>query len=150
MVPRQPSSSNIGDPLEIVAMENGDIVISKISTESDLVALGKSACDSLALEFGLTAAVSNLKEFVAGAGGGKSILMGKEVAGELLKSIKDRRSAIGSGISYGFSYMAYAPIFGTSDVFGGIFLFGSVQPDEAKLASLKIAGKLIGDSIQKF
>ncbi|MCH5163950.1 MAG: AbrB/MazE/SpoVT family DNA-binding domain-containing protein [Clostridiales bacterium] len=143
-------SINIGDPLEIVAMENGDIVISKVSTESDLVALGRSACESLASEFGLTAAVSNLKEYTTGAGGGKSAVIGKELTIDLSKQIKDRRSGICSGISYGFSYMAYAPIFGTSDVFGGIFLFGGVQPDESKLASLKIAGKLIGDSLQKF
>lgn len=143
-------SINIGDPLEIVAMENGDIVISKISTESDLVALGKSASESLAAEFGLTAVVSNLKEFTAGAGGGKGAVIGKELTPELIKQIKDRKSGINSGLSYGFSYMAYAPIYGTSDVFGGIFLFGGVQPDESKLASLKIAGKLIGDSLQKF
>ena len=143
-------SINIGDPLEIVAMENGDIVISKVSTESDLVALGRSACESLASEFGLTATVSNLKEYMAGAGGGKSAVIGKELTPDLTKQIKDRRSGICSGVNYGFSYMAYAPIFGTSDVFGGIFLFGGVQPDESKLASLKIAGKLIGDSLQKF
>ena len=143
-------SINIGDPLEIVAMENGDIVISKISSESDLVALGKSACESLATEFGLTAVVSNLKEFTAGAGGGKGAILGKELMPELVKQLKDRKNGIGSGSTYGFSYMAFAPIYGSSDVFGGIFLFGGVQPDEPKLASLKIAGKLIGDSLQKF
>ena len=143
-------SINIGDPLEIVAMENGDIVISKISTESDLAALGRSACESLATEFGLTAAVANLKAFTAGAGGGKGAIIGKELTPDLIKLIKDRRSGVNSGAMYGFSYMAYAPIYGTSDVFGGIFLFGGVEPDEAKLASLKIAGKLIGDSLQKF
>lgn len=141
---------NIGDPLEIVAMENGDIVISKISTESDLAVLGRSACEGLASEFSLTAAVSNLKEFTAGAGGGKGAILGKELNPELIKQIRDRRSGIGSGIGYGFAYMAYAPIFGSSDVFGGIFLFGGIQPDESKVASLKIAGKLIGDSLQKF
>ncbi|MBR2970288.1 MAG: AbrB/MazE/SpoVT family DNA-binding domain-containing protein [Clostridia bacterium] len=143
-------SINIGDPLEIVAMENGNIVISKVSNEGDLVALGRSACDSLASEYGLTAAISNFKEFIVGAGGGKSVLQNKEVSAELVKNLKDRRSGIMGGVSYGFSHMAYAPIFGASDVFGGIFLFGGVQPDEPKLSSLKIAGKLIGDSIQKF
>ena len=143
-------SINIGDPLEIVAMENGDIVISKVSTESDLAALGRSACESLATEFGLTAAVSNLKSFITGTGGGKSAVLDKELSPELIKQIKDRRSGITSGIAYGFSYMAYAPIFGATDVFGGIYLFGGIQPDESKLASLKIAGKLIGDSLQKF
>ena len=143
-------SINVGDPLEIVAMENGNIVISKLSTESDLAQLGKSACESLSVEFGLTAAVSNLKEFITGSGGGKSVLVNKELSTEIVKSIKDRRSAIVNGLSYGFSYMAYAPIFGASDVFGGIFLLGGIAPDETKLASLKIAGKLIEDSIQKF
>ncbi len=143
-------SINIGDPLEIVAMENGDIVISKISTESDLAALGRSACESLASEFSLTAAVSNLKEFTAGAGSGKGAIIGKELSPDLIKQIRDRRSGIGSGVNYGFAYMAYAPVFGSNDVFGAICLFGGVQPDEAKLASLKIAGKLIGDSLQKF
>ncbi len=143
-------SINIGDPLEIVAMENGDIVISKVSSESDLVALGRSACESLSSEFGLTAAVSNLKNFVVGAGSGKGAIVNSEVSPELIKAIKDRRNGIVSALSYGFSYAAYAPIYGSSDVFGGIFLFGSAQPDEAKAASLKIAGKLIGDSLQKF
>ncbi len=141
---------NIGDPLEIVAMENGDIVLSKLSTESDLAALGLSACESLAREYGLTAVVSNLKDFIVGAGGGKGALLGKEVTFDVIKNLKDRRSSICGGINYGFSYMAYAPIVGSTDVFGGIFLFGGVQPDEAKLTSLKITGKLIGDSIQKF
>lgn len=141
---------NIGDPLEIVAMDNGDIVISKLSTESDLVALGQSASESLAAEFNLTAAVSGLKGFIAGAGGGKGAILGKELSPELIKALSDRRSGTGSGLLYGFSYMAYAPVFGSTDVFGGIFLFGGVMPDEAKLASLKIAGKLIGDSLQKF
>lgn len=141
---------NIGDPLEIVAMENGDIVISKVSSESDLVALGRSACESLATEFGMTAAVANLKTFVAGAGSGKSTVTGKELTPDILKQLKDRRSGSGSGLSYGFSYMAYAPIYGSSDVFGGIFLLGGVQADEARISSLKIAGKLIGDTLQKF
>lgn len=143
-------SINIGDPLEIVAMENGDIVISKVSSESDLAALGRSACESLSSEFSLTAAVSNLKNFAVGAGSGKGSLLGKEVAPEIIKAIKDRRSGIANALMYGFAYAAYAPIYGSSDVFGGIFLFGATQPDEAKIASLKIAGKLIGDSLQKF
>lgn len=143
-------SINIGDPLEIVALENGDIVISKVSSESDLVSLGRSACESLASEFSLTAAVSNLKSFVVGAGSGKGVLLGKELTPDLIKAIKDRRSGVSSGTNYGFSLVAYAPIYGSSDVFGGIFLFGYIQQDEAKMASLKIAGKLIGDSLQKF
>lgn len=143
-------SINIGDPLEIIAMENGDIVISKVSSESDLSALGRSACESLSTEFGLTAAVSNLKTFAVGAGSGKSSLIGKELPPDVVKQLKDRRSGIESGLNYGFSYFAYAPIFGSSDVFGGIYLFSATQPDETKIASLKIAGKLIGDSLQKF
>lgn len=143
-------SINIGDPLEIVAMENGDIVISKVSSESDLAALGRSACESLSSEFSLTAAVSNLKAFAVGAGSGKGALIGKELSPEHIKAIKDRRSGITSGLMYGFSYMAFAPVYGSSDVFGGIFLFSASQSDETKVASLKIAGKLIGDSLQKF
>jgi hypothetical protein len=49
----------------------------------------------------------------------------------------------------GFSYIFVAPISGADDTYGGVMAF-SDKPITADMSSLKLAGRLIGDAMQKY
>lgn len=149
---------NVGDPLEIVALENGDIVISKVDNTGELILLSESACASLSAELGVTAAASSLDRFVACSGDGKSKFAEAPLPPDILKIIKNRGFYNGSTDSdevkklseTGFGYVCIAPICNFDDCYGGIFAFSERQISGLDAAAVRLAGKLIGDALQKY
>lgn len=150
---------NIGDPLEITALENGDIIISKVDSGSELRNAAVSAVENINIEFNCLAAVSDLNKFIVAQGTGKNAFIDRELPHALTKMLKDRRTYNGlidnenEGFKLsdtGFMYLAFAPVMGSDDCFGGIFVASDTPVSDANLTTLRIAGRLIGESLQKY
>lgn len=150
---------NIGDPLEITAMENGDIVISKVDTGVELTTAAKSAVENLNIELNCPAIVSDLNKFIVAQGTGKNAFLERDLPHALAKMLRDRRTYNGlidsesEGFKLsdtGFMYLAFAPIMGSEDCFGGIFLVSNTPIPDNYLTMLRISGRLIGESLQKY
>ena len=150
---------NIGDPLEITAMENGDIVISKVDSGVELTAVAKSAVENLNIELNCPAMVSDLNKFIVAQGSGKNAFSERELPHAITKMLKDRRTYNGlidsesEGFKLsdtGFMYLSFAPVMGSEDCFGGIYLASNTPIPDSYLTTLRIAGRLIGESLQKY
>lgn len=150
---------NIGDPLEITAMENGDIVISKVDNGGELTASAKSAVENLNIEFNCLCAVSDMNKFIVAQGTGKNAFTDRELPHALTMMLRDRRTYNGlidnetEGFKLsdtGFMYLAFAPVIGSEDCFGGIFMAANNPIPENNVTTLRIAGRLIGESLQKY
>jgi len=149
---------NVGDPLEIFAMENGNIVISKFDRISDLVALGETACSSLSSELSMTVAVSSFESFVAATGSGKSEIIDKEIGQAAAKLLKNRSefngkkgdAEIGKLVDTPHEFVCVVPIQSYDDCFGGLFAFSDSEISGLDAAALRLAGKLVGDALAKY
>lgn len=149
---------NVGDPLEIMALENGDIVISKVDHISDLTALCETACSSLSGELNSTVAASSFDKFVACYGHGRQAVVDKELPASVTKLLKNRGFYNGSTASdelgrfpdVGFGYVCITPILSYDDCFGGIFAFSNAPINGIDSAAIRLAGKLVGETLGKY
>lgn len=149
---------NVGDPLEISASENGSIIINKVDNTSDLVQLCETACSSLSAELSVTVAAGNFERFLAVSGHGKQALIERELPAALSKMLKNRGQFNGSLSSeevgrfpdIGFAYICVAPILSFDECFGGVVAFSDKPLNGIDTASLKLAGRLIGDALQRY
>lgn len=150
---------NVGDPIEINAAEDGSIILRKLNIEADLTAICNMACDTLAVELGHTVAASTSDKFVCASGSGRTQFIGSELIGGVAKFIKDKRSYSGTadneeeGVKlngFGFEYVAFAPIMGAEDVYGGIFTFSHSAILAPELTTLRAVGRTVGDCLQKY
>ncbi|MCL2675404.1 MAG: AbrB/MazE/SpoVT family DNA-binding domain-containing protein [Firmicutes bacterium] len=149
---------NVGDPLEIFAIDTGSIIINKMDNTSDLIQVGEAVCTSLSAELGMTAAAANFERLLVCVGHGKQVLIERELPHNVVKMLKNRGSyngpitgdEVGRFPDVGFSYIAVAPLFSVDECFGGLVAFSEKPISEAAVASLKLAGRLAGDALQRY
>jgi len=149
---------NVGDPLEIVATETGNIVITKVDMLSDLTALCETACQSLSAELNMTIAGASFVDFLTASGPGRSGLIDKPLPQSVSKLLKNRGFFNGDIISdqiakmpeTTFSHVCIVPIQSYDDCFGGLFAFSNKEITGFDAAAVKLAGRLVGDTLAKY
>ena len=127
-----------GDPLEIFTDREGEIVLKKYSPIGELSALAGNYVQSLSQSLHCTAAICDMDQIVAVAGGGK-----KELEEILLK--RKKLLAFQEDSSYinvvdveesAFTGEAIGPILCEGDVIGGVLLLG--EKNRKKLTDLEM------------
>jgi len=150
---------NVGDPLEIMATETGNIVITKVDMLSDLTALCETACQSLSAELSMTVAGSGFDNLLTASGQGRSSLVDKPLPHSITKLLKNRGFYNGSVMSdeiaklpedIAFGYVCIVPIQSYDDCFGGLFAFSNKEIAGFDIAAMKLAGRLVGDTLAKY
>ncbi|MCL2556045.1 MAG: AbrB/MazE/SpoVT family DNA-binding domain-containing protein [Firmicutes bacterium] len=149
---------NVGDPLEIMATESGNIIITKVDTISDLTTLCETACASLAAELSMTIAGASFDKILAASGQGRSILNDKELSSAVSKMLKSRGFFSGAAdseeilglVNAGFNFVCVVPIQSYDDCFGGLIAFSNKEISGFDAAALKLAGRLVGDTLAKY
>jgi len=149
---------NVGDPLEIMATETGNIIITKVDTISDLMALCETACQSLAAELSMTILGTSFDKFLIGSGQGRSGFVDKPLPSAASKLLKGRgfyngavaSDEIGKLPETQFEYVCIVPIQSYDDCFGGLIAFSSKEITGFDAAALKLAGRLVGDTLAKY
>ena len=84
-----------GDPLEIFTDREGEIILKKYSPIGEMTTFAKQYAESLAQVSGHTALIADRDQFIAVAGGYKSLL-GKSISKQLEDKITKRENMIAS------------------------------------------------------
>ncbi len=106
----------------------------------------------------MTVAASNFERILACAGAGKQALIEREVPLNARRMLKNRGQFNGPINSeevarfpeVGFSYIYIAPILSYDECFGGIMAFSESPIEEDAVRAIKLAGKLMGNALQKY
>ena len=140
------------DPLEIIAMENGDILIRKVDLSAELVGNGAPIAQEIHQILGLDVMLSDIEKYLTGAGNIKNQLIGTILSSKMQGLIENRKCFSGKSAEIGIDgaeYVSVCPVFGT-DVFGALMLF-SHQPIEAgDERMLQLSARVLGNLMQRF
>ena len=120
------------DPLEIFTDREGEIILKKYSPIGEMATFAKQYAESLAQVSGHTALIADRDQFIAAAGGYKSML-GKSVSKQLEEKINNRETVLASRSDRNFiaiseeqndeyQHEAIAPIICEGDVIGAVIL----------------------------
>lgn len=120
------------DPMEIFTDREGEIVLKKYSPIGEMSAFAKQYAESLAQTSGRIALITDRDQFIATAGGGKS-LIGKRISKELEEKMEAREQVLSSGGDRNyikltedgmeeFAQETISPIITEGDVIGSVIL----------------------------
>jgi AbrB family transcriptional regulator (stage V sporulation protein T) len=140
------------DPLEIIALENGDIVIRKVDVSAELLNAGKPIVDEVYRTMELGIMLSDGERYIAGAGALRNQLIGTELSRKAKDAIENRKCYSGksAGVDLaGAEYVSICPVFG-EDVFGAVILFTDAVPASVDGRILQLMGKILGNCVQRF
>ncbi len=139
------------DPLEIIALENGEILIKKVDLTAQLISAGAPIVDGVFEATGLCAMLSDGEKFLSGAGMQKSMLADTVLPNKVKSLIEDRKSYCGGGSDIGLDggFVCVMPVF-CQDVFGALYVFSpsAVSKEDERL--LKTVAKILGQTMQKY
>jgi AbrB family transcriptional regulator (stage V sporulation protein T) len=140
------------DPLEIIALENGDIVIRKVDISAELVNAGKSIADELSQTLGHAVMLSDTEKFLSAAGTGKAVPVGRELSEKVNEMIEERKCYSGKASEIGLEgaeYVAVCPVAG-EDLFGAMYVFSDTELDANAVGVLKMTARILGSLLQRF
>ena len=123
------------DPLEIFTDREGEIILKKYSPVGEMSTFARQYAESLAQVSGFAALIADRDQFVAAAGGAKS-MTGKAISKELEQKIEKRESIMASkgdgkfiplseDGAEEFAAEAIQPIICEGDVIGAVILAGA-------------------------
>lgn len=149
---------NVGDPLEISATDTGSIIINKVDNTSDLSNLGQTVCDTVSRDLNLTVAVSNFERILSCVGPNKHAIIERELPLNVSRMLKNRgyfngpinSEEVSRFPDIGFNYIFVAPILSYDECFGGIIAFSESPISESHATIIRIAARLLGDTLQKY
>lgn len=149
---------DLGDPMEIFALDNGDIVVRKVNLSSQLETVALPAIEALSENTGKTLLVSDTSSFLAGAGTGKNRLTRRELPAGIIKALKAEKTLNTTTANdtadvvleeSGFDYFAMTPVICSGEVRGGLFMLSAEPLTEADNTLLKTVSAVISNSLLK-
>ena len=141
-----------GDPLEIIAMENGDILIRKVDISVELAVAGLPVVEEVNSILDLGVMLSDGEKYLAGAGSVKDRLVGTALSPKAKSLVENRKSYAGRAAEIGLKeaeYVLLHPISGET-VFGAIVLFSDRPIEKSGSQVLQLAAKVLSNSMQRF
>lgn len=149
---------NPGDPMEMYALDNGDIVVRKVNLSSQLEFTSQASVKALSDALNKTVLVSDLTCILSGCGTGKAPLLRRQVpsgivgalkAGKTLSTTTANDNADVVLENSGFDYFAACPIVYGDEVRGGLYLLSREPVTEEETLLLKTAAAIISESLPK-
>lgn len=149
---------NPGDPMEMYALENGDIVVRKVSVSSQLEAAAMYCVKALSDKTSKTVLLSDMTEFLSGQGIGKAQLLGKKVPKGIVEILKEGKTLSTTTAndtaqvlleSSGFEYFALAPIMYAQSPCGGLYMLSREPVAGDELGILSTVAAIISETLPK-
>ncbi len=149
----------LGDPLEIFTLSNGDIVLRRFDMSAAVKNEGELAAAALENETGRTVLVADKTHFVAGAGKGRSDLIGTKLSPAMIDAMNDFRSintsafndSLGVGLERsGFQYVAFSPITNNSMGYGALAMFADEPIPEEEARLTRLTAQLVAINLQRY
>ncbi|MCI9032403.1 MAG: AbrB/MazE/SpoVT family DNA-binding domain-containing protein [Clostridia bacterium] len=147
-----------GDPMEMYALDNGDIVVRKVNINSQLELTAAMPMKVLADKLGKTVMLADMKEFITGSGTGNLSLIKKAVPGGILRALSDKKELNTTTANdkddividdCGFDYVAVVPVTYGNEVRGGLCLLSGEPVREDEMALLSTVAKIISETLPK-
>ena len=147
-----------GDPMEMYALDNGDIVVRKVDVSTQLEATAAPAVKAMSDSVGKTVMLSDMKEFLTGSGVGKAQLIRKPAPDGIVSALKDRKTLCTTTANdnadvvlegSGFDYFALVPIVYGEEVRGGLYLLSREPVQNSEVMILQTVGNIISESLSK-
>lgn len=148
---RKMNKINESDPLEIIALDNGEILIKKVDLSAELISASKQIISELVEQTGKTIMLSDTEKFLAGHGEESSTLTGTILSSKIQNLIDKRSSFIGEGKDMGVdgNYACIAPVY-LEDCFGALYILSDSEISIEHQNLLKVLAKVLGGMIQKY
>ena len=141
---------NEGDPMSIVALENGDLLVCRVDFMGDLVYFGSKACEVLSAHTGNTVLLFGGNEIKAGFGVGAKTFIGTNLSREITDSLEQRKFYIGKSEHENFAFIFAQPIMSLEKVFGGIVMLSNTTFSSSEQQITSISAKILGEIIQNY
>jgi len=142
---------NVGDPMSISLLENGDILLSKADYISDLMSYGEVACKVLSAETSNTILLLIGKEIKAGSGVGANLLIGQTVEKELAESIEKSDYYFNEDSKLEqYKYLLGVPIKDKDKNYGAIIMLSDVNITSYEQKVTQIVSKIIVNILQNY
>lgn len=148
---------DLGDPMEITALENGEIVIRKADTSGELVKNFIKVCSPAASEMKATILLSDGQKWLHGFGALKGEFVGRELTRWAAKNIRERQSYPGGeagegelvGAAPGLK-VAMQPALSGGDCFGAIYLVSASDLLPVERALCRVLAAVLGEYMRRF
>lgn len=149
----------IGDPMEIIATESGDIILRRLDLTALVKSEGMLAAEALSEEIGKAVAVCDRKAFLGGVGSNRNEVVDMPVSGGVLNAL-DNNSMLNTSTSNdaleidlraaGYPYFAFAPIFGNGRAYGGMTVFSFEPVTDEEMRILKMTARMVAINLQRY
>ncbi|MDR2202185.1 MAG: AbrB/MazE/SpoVT family DNA-binding domain-containing protein [Clostridiales bacterium] len=142
----------VSDPIEITALENGDIILRKVDVSAELKTVGVPMCGHLAAALGGTVMVSDSDRFLAGAGVAPGAYSGTRLPAKAKKTAELPDGFNGPAQELGFNgdgSVCIAPV-KKNDSFGFLAHFSPSPIPASDEKLLKTVAAVLADSMQKY
>ncbi len=155
VIPREFRKLNrieVGDPVEMRALSDGEILLRKVDMSAQLRSLGQMALPLLADKVDKLIGVCSQEEWLQFSA--RCEFEGEELPAPLAKAVTERKSSVvacdGQDKRALTKYVAIYPIFGDTGVFGAYALFTDTEPTATEKALFETMAGFTGKSLQKF
>lgn len=146
---------DVGDPMEINATNDGEIIIKKADTSEELKKIAKKVAGAATEELSGTLLVCDFSSWLVGFGPRRGDFAGKPIAPRVEKLIRARETFTDGddelfGISDGDAHTAVFPAVADGDCFGGIGYISVGPITKEEFSILGIVSKIIGELMKKY
>lgn len=155
VIPREFRKLNrieVGDPLEMRALEDGNILIRKVDISAQLRSLGTYAVDAVAQSTDKTVGVCSTEEWLVFSNR-KCELTGKELAPAATEALATQKrvqlSAREAELADKFSHVTLYPVCGETGIFGAVAILGAAANEKEDIAARTVAS-VVGAALQTF
>ena len=149
---------NIGDPMEIIADSDGNILLKRVDISGEFKRCAENVAVFLSEQFGWTVAVCDRSKFLTAYGRKKSAFLGATLSDRLISVVGGARrtTVLATEVAYlglgeqDFSVVAVEPIISERGVLGGLIVASNAEFSPADAKIITLSARLIGNNMQKY
>ncbi len=156
VIPREFRKLNrieVGDPLEMHARNNGEIVLRKVDVAAKLKSVGELGLETLAAHSSLVVAVCGTEKWLCALSHARS-LSGRDLSETMRAAVEEgRRTTVTcehAGLDVAFSRAFLFPVIGESGVCGSVVAFKNEDLSELESALVGSITLFVAKSLQTF
>lgn len=156
VIPREFRKLNrieVGDPLEMRALTNGEIVLRKVDLSAKLKSIGEMAIETLSLQTSLAVAVCSTEKWLC-VGSHTRSLAGKPLSDTMRTEVeeggKSTLSCASAQIELPFQSAMLFPVIGENGAYGSLVAFKNEALTDTEAALVGSAAIFTAKSIQNF
>lgn len=149
---------NPGDPMEMYALDNGDIVVRKVNVNSQLEMTATGPMKVLSDKTGKVVMLSDLKEFISGSGANRYPLLKKQLPSGIASALTHKKTLNTTTANdnndavldnCGYDYFAAVPVSYGEEVRGGLYLLSPEPVREDEVELIGIVAQIISETLPK-